>query len=57
MTEIHGFCHQEFASVQQAFEANFENNGDVGASVAVTLEGEMVVDLWGGAAPRVTIGR
>ena len=24
------------------------NNGDVGASVAVTLDGELVVDLWGG---------
>ena len=48
MTEIHGFCHEQFASVQRAFEANFENDGDVGASVAVSLEGEMVVDLWGG---------
>ena len=27
---------------------NFEINGDVGASVAIVLDGELVVDLWGG---------
>ena len=48
MTEIHGYCHERFAPVREAFEANFDNNDDVGASVALSLEGEMLVDLWGG---------
>ncbi len=48
MTGIQGYCHDRFAAVQEAFEANFKERGEVGASVAVTLEGEMVVDLWGG---------
>lgn len=48
MTEIHGFCDEQFAPVREAFEANFAERGDVGASAAVSLEGEMVVDLWGG---------
>ncbi|MBK8333262.1 MAG: serine hydrolase [Acidimicrobiaceae bacterium] len=33
-----------------AFEENFATHGDVGASVAVTIGGRMVVDLWGGTA-------
>ncbi len=48
MSEIHGTCHEDFAAVRDAFEANFSERGDVGASVAVTREGEYVVDLWGG---------
>jgi CubicO group peptidase (beta-lactamase class C family) len=48
MTDIHGYCDEQFAMVRDVFEANFENNGDVGASVALSLEGEMLVDLWGG---------
>ena len=48
MTTIEGTCVERFASVREAFEKNFEEAIDVGASVAVTLEGEYVVDLWGG---------
>ena len=46
--EVHGFCDEKFAAVRDAFERNFTENGDVGASVAATLEGEFVIDLWGG---------
>ena len=45
---VQGTCDERFAAVRDAFEANFTNGDDVGASVAVTLDGEMVVDLWGG---------
>ncbi len=48
MTAIEGTCNERFAPVREAFEKNFEKAGDVGASVAVTLEGEYVVDMWGG---------
>jgi CubicO group peptidase (beta-lactamase class C family) len=48
MTEIHGSCDERFTAVQQAMAKNFENGSDVGASVAVTLNGELIVDLWGG---------
>ena len=50
MTEIHGHADQRFAGVRDAFTANFARGEDVGASVAVTLGGELVVDLWGGHA-------
>lgn len=48
MTTLHGTCDPKFAAVREALQNNFATLGDVGASVAVSLEGEMVVDLWGG---------
>lgn len=50
MTEIHGFTTPQFEGVRAAFAANFANGSDIGASVAVTLGGEPVVDLWAGHA-------
>ncbi|MEH6702948.1 serine hydrolase domain-containing protein [Parasphingorhabdus sp.] len=47
-TPIHGICDSRFAAVKAAFENNFREHGDIGASVAITLDGEFVVDLWGG---------
>ena len=48
MVKIEGPCDPRFELVREAFQANFDQHADVGASVAVTLEGEPVVDLWGG---------
>lgn len=50
MAEVHGFAHDRFAAVRLVFEANLDSGADVGAAFAATLEGEMVVDLWGGYA-------
>ena len=50
MTEIHGTCDEQFEAVRDAFSRNFEQELDVGASVAVVVEGETVVDLWAGHA-------
>ena len=50
MTEIHGFCRDDFAPVRERFTANFTEGLERGASVAVTLHGEPVVDLWAGDA-------
>jgi CubicO group peptidase (beta-lactamase class C family) len=36
--------------IRDEFERNFAERGEVGASVCVTIEGETVVDLWGGMA-------
>ena len=47
-TAIHGVCDGRFAGVRTAMATNFSKYDDVGASVAITLNGEMVVDLWGG---------
>ncbi len=47
---VDGLCDPRFAAVQKAFEANFAERREVGASVCVTVDGETVVDLWGGVA-------
>ena len=52
---ISGTSDDQFSGVKEAFAANFEPNDtiyDEGASVAITIDGELVVDLWGGTATR-----
>ena len=50
--EINGHCDENFSSVLEAFEDNFQNHDEVGASFAATVEGEMVVDIWAGHLER-----
>jgi CubicO group peptidase (beta-lactamase class C family) len=45
-----GTCEPRFAAVREEFECNFAERGEIGASVCVTVDGETVVDLWGGDA-------
>lgn len=47
---VQGTCDERFAAVRDVLAANLENGADLGASVAVTVDGEMVVDVWGGWA-------
>lgn len=47
-TPIGGYCAPGFAPVREAFEANFDERGEVGAAVHVIVGGEAVVDLVGG---------
>lgn len=49
-TEVQGICDSRFEPVKEAFLANFADHGEVGAAVAVMVEGKMVVDLWAGHA-------
>jgi CubicO group peptidase (beta-lactamase class C family) len=44
---VDGECAVRFQRVREAFASNFQN-GEVGAALAVTIDGELVVDLWGG---------
>jgi len=46
--KIEGYCDERFISAKHAFEKNFELGLEVGASFAVSLNGELVVDIWGG---------
>lgn len=48
MVPIHGTYASGFDAVRDVFEKNFTNGRDVGASVALIVDGEIVVDLWGG---------
>jgi CubicO group peptidase (beta-lactamase class C family) len=48
--QVHGHCDPRFAAVRTAFEESFLDRAELGAAVAVTVGGELVVDLWGGWA-------
>ena len=48
--DVRGNCKPGFEPVREAFIANFEKRNELGASVAVTRDGEFVVDLWAGDA-------
>src|SRR5215470_10153536 len=45
---LHGTVKPGFEAVRDAFAANFSSGADVGAAAAVFIDGEPVVDLWGG---------
>ena len=47
---VQGSVHERYSETRQAFEANLASGADVGACFCATVEGETVVDLWGGFA-------
>ncbi|HLI79584.1 MAG TPA: serine hydrolase domain-containing protein [Candidatus Binataceae bacterium] len=49
---IEGACDRNFGIVKEAFADNFEMTNEVGASVAIYVDGKLVVDLWGGYADK-----
>ncbi len=51
-----GWVTAGYESVAEAFQANFDVRGEAGAAFAVTVDGRLVVDLWGGTAD-VAVGR
>jgi CubicO group peptidase (beta-lactamase class C family) len=52
--KVDGVCKPGFERVAEAFQRNFDHNGEVGASVCLTMGGETVVDLWGGVTDAKT---
>ena len=47
-------CDPRFSRVREVFERHFADGDELGAAFAVYLDGELVVDLWGGIADRHT---
>jgi CubicO group peptidase (beta-lactamase class C family) len=50
MADIEGTCEPRFESVRTTLAGQLDRGEDVGASVAVFVHGEPVVDIWGGWA-------
>jgi hypothetical protein len=48
MAEINGKCDEKFARVSELLNYSLDSGDDIGASVAVFIEGEPIVDIWGG---------
>jgi CubicO group peptidase (beta-lactamase class C family) len=54
VVDIGGWVEASFEPVLDAFADNFDSRGEVGAAVCVYLDGEPIVDLWGGTADATT---
>jgi len=52
MSDVQGTCEPRFAAVREVFAQKLESKQEVGAAIAFALEGELVVDLWGGFVDR-----
>jgi CubicO group peptidase (beta-lactamase class C family) len=50
--QVHGLCPPRLDAVRAAFAANFAEGLELGARFCLAIEGEVVVDLWGGFADR-----
>jgi len=48
MADIEGTCETAFEGVRSVLSTQLDSGADLGASVAVFLHGEPVVDIWGG---------
>lgn len=49
---VHGFAAPGFGDLVDTFVGNFSDHGDLGAATCVYVDGQPVVDLWGGIADR-----
>lgn len=47
---VSGQCDPKFSELKAEFERNFAERGELGASVCLSVNGETLVDLWGGVA-------
>jgi CubicO group peptidase (beta-lactamase class C family) len=47
---IHGHCDPRFDKLRDALARAITSGEDLGAAIAVDIDGEMVVDIWGGHA-------
>ena len=49
-TDVQGTSDDRFTRLGELLQASIDSDADLGASVAVTIDGEPVVDIWGGWA-------
>ena len=49
-TTLGGTCSARFDPLRELFAAKLESGEDLGASLVVNIDSEVVVDLWGGWA-------
>lgn len=50
--DLQGVCASRFASVRSAFAESFARGEELGARFSLVIDGETVIDLWGGQADR-----
>ena len=50
MAEVYGSCDPTFQSVRELLKQKLADGKEVGASICVNIDGQNVVDIWGGHA-------
>ena len=50
MVDIAGTVPERFTKVADALARSIDDGADIGGSVAIVIDGEMVADFWGGHA-------
>ncbi|MBW2316048.1 MAG: beta-lactamase family protein [Deltaproteobacteria bacterium] len=45
---VQGHCDARFAEIREIFEKSFDGDEEIGAAICFVVDGETVVDLWGG---------
>jgi CubicO group peptidase (beta-lactamase class C family) len=48
MAEIHGTCDERFGPVRDALARNLDSGEELGASIVLDLDGDILIDMWGG---------
>jgi CubicO group peptidase (beta-lactamase class C family) len=48
MADLQGSCQPRFAAVRDALQRNIDSGAELGASLVLDIDGERVIDLWGG---------
>ena len=48
MAEIQGVCADQFGAVRAALERNLDSGEELGASLVLDIDGDIVIDMWGG---------
>jgi CubicO group peptidase (beta-lactamase class C family) len=48
MADLHGRCDERFGAVRDALERNLDSGEELGASLVLDIDGELVIDVWGG---------
>jgi CubicO group peptidase (beta-lactamase class C family) len=48
MADLHGTCEARFEPVRRALARNLDSGEELGASLALDIDGDIVIDLWGG---------
>src|SRR6185503_11825568 len=46
--DIHGTCDERFEAVRSALAKNLDSGEELGASIVVDIDGDHVIDVWGG---------
>ena len=48
MADIHESCDDRFAAVRDALARNLDSGEELGASLVLDIDGDIVIDMWGG---------